>query len=325
MYKTLALTQAVNSTLSRLMRKDKNIILLGEGIDDYKGTFGLTLGLVEKFGRKRVMDMPLSENAFTGIGIGASLCGLKPIIFHQRADFTLLSFDQIINHAAKFRYMFGGQIKTPLTIVAVVGKGWGQGSQHSQCFHSLFAHIPGLKVAMPACPSSAAGILISSIYGDSPSIILINYKLLEQKGKVKTSLCKVPFGKSRLISKGRDCTIIAISDMVTEAEKAKEILTQKGVSVDLIDLQSIKPLDKKTIKESLKRTGRAVIVDTTWHFGGFGQILAGIIAEEFFGYLKSPVKIVSLPDAPVPASPKLEREFYPGYKDIVQQTLSILK
>jgi len=323
--KNITSALAINQGLSQLMNSDKKIFIMGEGADDYKGTFGLTLGLVDKFKTKRVMDMPIAEASFTGIAIGSALTGLKPVVIHQRCDFTLLAFDQLINHAAKFKYMFGGSLQIPLTTIAVIGKGWGQGSQHSQSFHSLFAHIPGISVVMPSNAYDAKGLLIKSIRSNKPVIYLINYKTLFEEALVPEQLFEIEFAKANLLTKGTDLTIVALSEMVTQAKSAVDILRKRyQISAELIDLRTISPVDINSIKKSLSKTNKLLILDTSWHFAGFGQVLAGMVSEKLFTYLKKPIKILSLPDVPTPASSKLEKLYYPDVNSIINAARKLL-
>jgi pyruvate dehydrogenase E1 component beta subunit len=298
------------------MEKDKNIFIMGLGVDDAKRIFGSTIGLSEKFGKGRAFEIPISENAITGVAIGASLCGMKPIMTHQRMDFMFYSFDQIINHAAKWHYMFGGEFSVPITIRSIIGRGWGQGTQHSQSLQSLFSHIPGLKVVMPATPYDAKGLLISSVLDNNPVIFIEHRKLYDIKGDVPEKFYKIPLGKAEIKRKGSDISIVAVSQMVLESEKASGLLLKQGIDAEIIDLRTVSPLDEDLILSSVKKTGRLVIVDTSWLNCGIASEVSARVAQNAFSCLKSPIVRMGMPDAPVPTSVALEKIFYPDSEDI---------
>lgn len=308
--------QAINEAIMQLMAKDKNIFIMGLGVDDPKRVFGSTNGLSEKFGKERVFEIPISENAVTGIAIGASLAGMRPIMTHQRMDFMFYAFDQIINHAAKWRYMFAGQFTVPITIRSIVGRGWGQGSQHSQSIQALFAHVPGLKVVMPADPYDAKGLLISSVMDDNPVIFIEHRRLYDVKGYVPEKFYEIPLGKGKIRKIGRDITVVATSEMVMEAEKSASELSRYNIDVEIIDPRSISPLDEGLILNSVRKTGRLIIADTGWRNCGISAEISSRVAEKAFGCLKSPVVRIALPDVPIPASVALERAAYPNFEDI---------
>ena len=244
----ITFAKAINEALSVAMTMDPNVICYGLGTDDPKGVFGTTLGLQEQFGRERVFDIPTSENAITGIGIGAALYGLKPIISHQRLDFALLSMDQLVNNAAKWRFMFGGQRGVPITVRMILGRGWGQGPTHSQNLIAWFAHVPGLKVVVPSTAEDAKGLLLSSIFDPDPVIFFEHRWLHNMKGDVPGGDHRVPIGKMRLARQGGDITIVAMSYMTIEALHAVDHLSTQGVNCDLIDLRSIRPIDWAAIE-----------------------------------------------------------------------------
>ena len=264
--------------------------LWGLGVPDPKGIFGTTSGLEKKFGSNRVLDMPTSENAMTGVAIGSALVGMRPIMTHQRVDFFLLALDQLINNGAKWHYMFGGQreLFAPLVIRLIIGRGWGQGPQHSQTLQSLFTHIPGLKVVMPSTPYDAKGLLVSAVQDNNPVIYLEHRWLHNIYGEVPAELYSVPLGKAKVVLEGSDLTIISCSHMTIEAYKAAHLLQADGISVELIDLRSLKPLDKESVFASVKKTGHALIADPDWKTGGFAAEMCALLAEEVFEYLKSP-------------------------------------
>jgi pyruvate dehydrogenase E1 component beta subunit len=270
--RTLTFAQAINEALVQAMEIDKSVICYGLGVPDPKGVFSTTLGLQERFGEARVFDMPASENAMTGVGIGASLNGIRPVMTHQRVDFFLLALDQLMNNAAKWHYMFGGQTSVPITIRLIIGRGWGQGPTHSQSLQAWFAHIPGLKVVMPATAADAKGLLLSSIFDDNPVIFLEHRWLHNLGGNVPADDFRIPIGKAKQVRIGNDISIISSSYMTIEALHAVEFLEDKGVACDLIDLRSVKPVDWRLIFDSVHKTGRLLVLDT-------GALISGIASE----------------------------------------------
>ncbi len=317
-------TEAILDATDQLMTADPNVYLMGLGVPDPKGVFGTTIGLQEKYGSDRVMDMPTSENAMTGIAVGSAIVGMRPIMTHQRVDFFLLALDQLVNNAAKWHYMFGGQMKVPLVIRLVIGRGWGQGPQHSQTLHSYFAHIPGLKVVMPSTPYDAKGLLVSAVQDDNPVIYLEHRWLHNIHGEVPKELYSVPIGQANIISEGRDLTIIASSHMTLEAYKAAQMLQADGISCEIVDLRTIKPLDTETILNSVKKTGRALIADADWKTCGLASEITSLIVEGAFDALKAPPKRVTYPDHLSPTSWALANHFYPLAKDIAVSALEML-
>lgn len=321
----LTYSQAILQATDQLLECDPSIYIMGLGVPDPKGIFGTTVGLQEKYGPRRVFDMPTSENAMTGIAIGSALVGMRPIMTHQRVDFFLLALDQLINNAAKWHYMFGGEMSVPLVIRLVMGRGWGQGPQHSQTLHSLFAHIPGLKVVMPSNAYDAKGLLVSAVQDNNPVIYMEHRWLHHIRGEVPEELYSIPLGKAKIIMEGSDVTIIACSHMVIEAFKAARYLKEDGISAEVIDLRSIKPLDKETIITSVKKTGHVLIADPDWKTGGFAAEIAALLAEEAFEALKAPVKRLTYPDRLSPTSWVLANHYYPTAKDIAIHILELLK
>lgn len=316
--------EAIREATDLCMAADERVYVMGLGVPDPKGIFGTTLGLAEKYGERRVMDMPTSENAMTGVAIGSALTGMRPILTHQRVDFALLSLDQIINNAAKWHYMFGGRMKVPMVIRLVIGRGWGQGPQHSQSLESLFAHIPGLKVAMPSTPHDAKGMLISAIEDDNPVIFLEHRWLHGVFGPVPEGVYRVPLGNAQTLRKGEDVTIVAAAYMTLEALKAAERLAEEGISAEVVDVRSLRPLDTDHIVASVRKTGRLIAADTGWRSCGFGAELLARITEEAFGSLKCAPARVSPPDTPVPSSWALSNHFYPGAEDLADRARAML-
>jgi len=308
--------KAILEATEQCMAADPSVYIMGLGVTDPKGVFGTTLGLAAKFGSERAFDMPVSENGMTGVAIGSAFVGMRPIMTHQRIDFMLLSLDQIINNAAKWHYMFGGQMKVPIVFRLLVGRGWGQGPQHSQSLQSLFAHIPGLKVVMPATPHDAKGLLISAVEDDNPVIYIEHRWLHNITGYVPEERYRVPIGKAKVIKSGHDITIVSSSYMTLESIRAAEVLKNDGIDAEVIDLRTIKPLDEDSILNSVRKTGRIVAVDGAWRsFGVSAEILA-LTAERGYGALKAAPARITFPDAPTPTSWPLANHYYPRAADI---------
>lgn len=315
---------AINEALEQAMEKDPRVFLMGEGVDDPRAIFGSTKGLKEKFGKDRVFDIPLAENSMTGVMIGAALAGMRPVMTHQRLDFTLYAMDQIVNHAAKRSYASGGSQCVPITIRAIVGRGWGQGPQHSQSLQALFSHVPGLKVVMPSTPYDVKGLLLAAIWDNNP-VIFIEYRTLyDTVGTVPQDAYTVPIGEGVVRLSGTDVTIVAISNMVLEAVRARQLLERIGISAEVIDLRTLKPIDEAVILESVMKTGRLIVADTGWRTCGVAAEVAAIAAEKCFKYLKAPIRRVTLPDIPTPTSRALEEAYYPGFKEIAEAVCEVL-
>lgn len=317
--------QAIREATDQAMEADSNVYMTGLGVTDPKEVFGTTLGLVQKYGPERVFDMPISENAMTGIAIGSALLGMRPIMSHMRVDFIFLALDQIINNAAKWHYMFGGKGCVPLVIRLLIGRGWGQGPQHSQTLHNIFAHIPGLKVVAPSTPYDAKGMLISAIEDNNPVIFFEHRWLHNIFGEVPEEMYRVPIGKAKVVTEGNDITLIASSHMTLEAYKAISLLKNEGLSIELIDLRTIRPLDKETLLNSVKKTGRALILDPDWKTGGFAGEISAIITEEVFEHLKMAPQRLTYPDYPCPTSWPLANHYYPTSKDIALKVLEMMQ
>ena len=314
-------TQAINEAMSQMMGNDCSIFVFGEGVDYNGGIFGSTDGLQQKFGKERVFDTPLAEDALTGVCVGAAITGMRPILVHARVDFLMLTMNQLVNHAAKWPYMCGGNI--PILIRAIVGRGWGQGAQHSQSLQALFAHIPGLQVVMPVFPFDAKGLIISALKGKKPVISIEHRWLYDKTGEVPEEIYEVPIGKGKIVKRGEDVTIVAISQMVIGAMEAAMDLQVKGISAEVIDLRTVRPIDTEIICDSVIKTGRLVVVDTGWKACGVSAEVAAIAAENVSGFLKTNVARIALPDTPTPSSHALENEYYPNSKSITAAVLKI--
>jgi pyruvate dehydrogenase E1 component beta subunit len=302
-----------------------NAYIMGLGVPDPKGIFGTTLGLQSKYGHDRVFDIPLSENALTGVAIGSAVTGQRPILIHQRVDFSLVSIDQIVNQAAKWHYMFNGKMAVPLVIRMIIGRGWGQGPQHSQSLHSWFAHVPGLKVVMPVTPYDAKGMLLSAVEDNNPVLILEHRWLHGLKDEVPLESYKVSLDKSRIIARGNDITIVGISYATIECIEAAKILEKNGVKVEVIDLRSIRPLDKDTLLASVSKTRRLLVVDHSEAICGIAGEIIATVAENMSHSLRSKPVRLTLPDHPVPTSHYLAEHYYPTSDNIIQAVASMLQ
>lgn len=306
----MTFAQAINDALATAMAEDENVICYGLGADDPKGVFGTTAGLQDRFGPQRVFDMPTSENAMTGIGVGAALYGLRPVMTHQRLDFALLSLDQLVNNAAKWRFMFGGKRGVPLTVRMILGRGWGQGPTHSQNLQAWFAHIPGLKVVMPSTAEDAKGLLLSAIFDDDPVVFLEHRWLHNVKGEVSAGDERVPLGKARLVREGTDVTVVAMSFMTIEAVHAVDHLASQGISCDLIDLRTVRPIDWETVQGSVGKTGRLLVLDTASLTGSISGEIASRITVSCWESLKMPPQRLAMPDYPEATSPALTASYH---------------
>lgn len=320
----ITFAKAINEAIDLCLKKDPAVYIMGLGVPDPKGIFGSTLNLVQKHGSNRVFDMPVSENGMTGIAIGAAITGMRPVMTHQRMGFALLATDQIINNAAKWHYMSGGKLSVPLTIRMIIGRGWGQGAQHSQNLQALYMHIPGLKVVMPTTPYDAKGLLVSSIEDDNPVIFIEHRWLYNIKGHVPEGVYRVPLGKAVVVRSGEDVTIASTSYMTIESIRASDILAKAGVGVEVVDIRTLKPLGEESILESVKKTGRLIVVDSGYPMGGVGAEVAARMAERAFHDLKCPVSRISLPDCPTPMSPGLTKYYYPRAGEILKAIRAML-
>jgi pyruvate/2-oxoglutarate/acetoin dehydrogenase E1 component len=319
MTRKITFAEAIREGTDQCMGEDSSVYVMGLGVPDPKGIFGTTVGLRDKYGEKRVMDMPVSENAMTGVAIGSALMGMRPIMTHQRIDFMLLSLDQIINNAAKWHYMFGGQKSVPLVIRLLIGQGWGQGPQHSQSLQALFAHIPGLKVVMPFSPYDAKGLLTASVKDNNPVIFIEHRWLHNLFGEVPEEPYHVPIGKAHIAREGKDVTIVSSSYMTREALQAADWLKKDNIEAEVVDLRSLKPLDEESILASVKKTGRLMVVDGAWRFLSVSAEIIAIVVEKAFSALKQPPCRITFPDVPTPTSWALANQFYPRAIDIINK------
>jgi len=322
--KETTIRDALREALREEMKRDKTVFLLGEDIGRYwGGAFGVTKGLAEEFGDERVRDTPISESAIIGVGVGAAITGMRPVAEIMFGDLSALAMDQICNQAAKIRYMFGGQVKVPLVIRTPFGAGVNIASHHSQSLEAWFMHTPGLYVAVPSTPYDAKGLLKTAIRGINP-VFFVEHKLLYPvKGVIPEEDYTVPFGVAEVKREGADVTIFATLYMVHKALAAAEKLSEEGISAEVVDPRTLSPLDKSTLVNSVKKTGRIVIVTEDCKTAGISAEIAAIVAEEALDYLDAPIKRVAEPDTPVPFSPPLEQFVIPDEKSIIKAVREI--
>ncbi|MFC1548355.1 alpha-ketoacid dehydrogenase subunit beta [Candidatus Omnitrophota bacterium] len=301
---------AINEALLQMMETDGSVFLMGQGVKSPWYVGKTCRGLLEKFGDERVIDTPVSENAMTGAAVGASIAGMRGIILHPRMDFMLYAFDPIINQAANWHYMSGGNSSAPVVIWGIVNRGGEQAAQHSQALHALFAHIPGLKVVMPSTPYDAKGLMISAIKDNNPVVFVDDRWLYEKEGEVPEEIYEVPIGKGVIRSKGNDVSLVSISYMMEETIKAAEELAEQGIEAEVVDLRTAKPLDEEIVIGSIAKTGSLVVVDGGWRSFGLSAEVAAVVSEKGYEYLKAPVRRVTIPECPAPSSCSLEKEYY---------------
>jgi len=322
--RVLSYWQALAEGLTQAMEQDPSVFVFGIGVDDHKGIFGTTRAAFERFGPARVFDVPNAEGALTGIAIGAAAMGKRPVLVHPRNDFMFLATDQMINLAAKWRYMYAGSSQVPIVVRAIIGKGWGQGATHSQSLQALFGHFPGLSVVMPAVPSDAKGLILAALRARGPVVVLEHRALYETRGPVPEAPEPTPIGTAEVRREGRDVTVVATSLMVLEALRAADDLATRGIDVEVVDCRSIRPLDADTIVRSAKKTGRVVVADTSWVAFGVAAEVAALCADRAFGHLHAPVRRIGLADCPAPVSYALEPAFYPDRATIARECLAVV-
>jgi pyruvate dehydrogenase E1 component beta subunit len=317
---------ALGAALREELRRDERVILMGEDIGVFGGAFKVTSGLLEEFGERRIRDTPISENTIVGVGVGAAMTGLRPVVELMTINFSLLAFDQIVNHAAHIHYMFGGQARVPLVVRMPQGAGHQLGPTHSHSLEALFLHVPGLLVAVPATAADAKGLLKTAIRDDNPVIFIEHESLYSVRGEVPEGDEQlVPFGVARLVREGSDVTIVGISRMARTAERAAETLAaEHGVEAEVIDPRTLRPLDLDTILASVRRTNHCVIVEEGWPHGGVGANLAALIGEQAFDELDAPVQRVTGADVPMPYSKPLEDIAYPHEPQVIRAVLAAL-
>jgi pyruvate dehydrogenase E1 component beta subunit len=324
--KVMRYRDALNEALREEMQRDETVILMGEDIGVFNGAFKVTNGLLAEFGERRVRDTPISENTIVGMGVGAAMTGLRPVVELMTINFSLLALDQIVNHAAHIHYMFGGQARVPLVIRMPQGAGHQLGPTHSHSWEAFFLHVPGLLVATPSTAADAKGLLKAAIRDDNPVVFIEHEYLYGQRGEVPEDEHVVDFGQAAIRREGSDVTIVGVSRMAVTAQKAAETLSaDHDVEAEVIDPRTLRPLDLDTILASVRKTNRCVIVEEGWPHGGVGANLAALVAEQAFDWLDAPVGRVTGADLPMPYSKPLEELAYPHEPQVVQAALATLR
>jgi pyruvate dehydrogenase E1 component beta subunit len=322
--RTLTYAAALNEALRQEMRRDPNIYVAGEDVGKYGGIFGVTSGLLDEFGEKRVRDTPITESAIIGLATGAAAAGLRPVVELMFVDFIGVSLDQLFNQAAKMKYMFGGKAKLPLVLRTECGAGMGAAAQHSQCLEAWFMHVPGLKVVIPSTPYDAKGLLISAIRDDNPVVFIEHKMLYGLEGEVPEGAYTIPLGQADVKREGKDATVVATLAMVPKALNAAQELEKEGISVEVIDPRCLTPFDEQTIIDSVKKTHRLVVVTEEIGHAGSSAEIAARVADKAFDYLDAGIKRVTPPFTPVPFSPKLESVYIPNEAKIIDAVHQVL-
>ena len=320
----IAYSEAINEAIHHEMERDPRVFIYGIGVPKWSSIFGTTSGLVEKFGKDRCFDTPISEDAMTGFGMGAAIKGLRPIHVHIRVDFMILATNQIINMVSNQTYLSGGNSSVPMVIRTIIGRGWGQGAQHSKTLFSNFTHIPGLKVIAPTTPRDAKGMMISAIRENNPVICFEHRWLYWAKDEVPVEAFEIPIGKGNVLRQGEHLTIIAISWMNVEALQAAEIMTRHGISIEVIDPRTLFPLDIDLLTKSVRKTGFCLIADCDWISSGVSAEIAASINNSCFGHIKGPIERIGFAHTPAPTVRELENEFYPNAFTIVRKIEKML-
>lgn len=316
--RVLSYVMAINEALDIALQMDPGVIVLGQGVDDPSAMFGTTKGLKEKYGPERIFDTPLSEEGVMGVCTGAAMNGMRPVYMHNRPDFILLAFNQLVTHAAKLHFMDNGQTKVPMVVWAAIGRGWGSGAQHSQAIQGMLLGVPGLKIVMPSTPFDAKGLLLAAIADNNPVLIFEHRWLMKKDGIVPEAAYTLPIGRGVYRRYGKDLTVVGASHALELALDAANRVGVQGITADVIDLRTIKPLDEAIILDSLQRTGKLLVVDSGWAMGGVCAEIGCLAAEKWFSHLKAPVRRIGLPDVPTPAGYTLEQFYYPDAERISQ-------
>jgi pyruvate dehydrogenase E1 component beta subunit len=317
--------EALNAALREEMERDETVLIMGEDIGVFNGAFKVTQGLLDDFGEKRVRDTPISENTIVGVGVGAAMTGLRPIVELMTVNFSLLAMDQIVNHMSTIHYMFGGQVTVPMVVRMPQGAGHQLGPTHSHCLEAIYSHVPGMLLAVPTTPADAKGLLKTAIRDENPVVFIEHESLYGLKGEVPDEEHLVPFGQAAIRREGDDVTIVGVSRMALTASKAAEMLADEhDISAEVIDPRTLRPLDLDTILESVRHTNRCVIVEEGWPQGGVGANLAALIQEHAFDFLDAPIQRVTGADLPMPYSKPLEQIAFPHEPQIVETVRSML-
>jgi len=309
--------EAIREALMEEMERDPTVFILGESVAERGGVYQVTKGILDRFGRDRIIEMPISESGFVGAGVGAALLGTRPVVDLMFNDFLPLAMDHIVNHAAKMRYMYGGKASVPMVVRTFFGAGGSWGCSHSQSLEAWFVHCPGLKVIMPSMPADAKGLLKSAIRDDDPVLFFEHRLLYAMKGEIPEGEYTIPLGQAEVKRKGKDVTVVATAMMVYKALEAAEELSKEEIEIEVVDPRSLVPLDCETLMDSVRKTGRLLIVHEACKTGGIGGEIAAIAAKEAFGYLDAPIERIGAPDIPVPFSPPLENYYLPKKEDIM--------
>jgi pyruvate/2-oxoglutarate/acetoin dehydrogenase E1 component len=317
--------KAFTESLMQLMAEDEDVVVIGEDVAHYGGVFHAFDGLWKTYGERRVIDTPISEMGFLGMGVGAAARGLRPVCDLMFFDFIGVCLDQLYNQAAKLKFMFGGDVSVPLTLTTAGGAGLSAGPQHSQSLEAWLAHVPGLKVALPSSPHDVKGLMVGAVRDDNPTVVILNKRMLGTKGPVPEEIYEIPFGHANVMRSGTDATIIAVGRMAPEAMAAAASLAEAGVEVEVIDVRTVQPLDSTTILDSVRRTNRALVVHEAVTFGGIGAEISSQIQEEAFDFLDAPVLRIGAPFSPVPFSPVLERAYIPDSNRIANGVRHLLE
>lgn len=313
----ITMREALRHAMDEEMQRDHTVILLGEEVAQYNGAYKVSQGLWDKYGSKRVIDTPITEEGFTGAGIGAAMLGLRPIVEWMTFNFSAMAFDQILSNASKYRYMSGGQIKIPIVFRGPNGPAEFLAAQHSQAMQSIYAHIPGLKVVAPSTPYDAKGMLKTAIRDDNPVIFLEGELMYSWTGEVPEEEYTVPFGKAKVCREGKDISLISYSKPMKIVNEAAEQLAEEGIDAEVIDIRSLRPLDEETIYQSVRKTNRAVVIDETWPVASFSSYIAWLISRNCFDYLDAPVDMITGEDVPMPYNHKLELAAQPSVEKVI--------
>jgi pyruvate dehydrogenase E1 component beta subunit len=322
--KTIQFRQAIAEAMSEEMRRDETIYLMGEEVAEYNGAYKASKGMLDEFGERRVIDTPISEAGFSGIGVGSTMTGNRPIIEFMTFNFALVGIDQIINNAAKIRQMSGGQFPCPIVFRGPTGSAGQLAATHSQAFESWNANCPGLKVIVPSNPYDAKGLLKSAIRDNDPVIFMESEQMYGDKGEVPEGEYTLPIGVADIKREGKDVTLVSFGKILKEALKAAEILAEENIDCEVIDLRTIRPMDYQTIFESVKKTNRLVILEESWPFGNIATEITYQVQSEIFDYLDAPVEKINTADTPAPYSPVLLKEWLPNAEDVVRSIKKVL-
>ena len=322
--KTIQFREAIAEAMSEEMRRDNTIYLMGEEVAEYNGAYKASKGMLEEFGEKRVIDTPISEAGFSGIGVGSTMTGARPIIEYMTFNFALVGIDQIINNAAKIRQMSGGQFPCPIVFRGPTGSAGQLGATHSQAFDNWYANTPGLKVVVPSNPYDAKGLLKAAIRDDDPVIFMESEQMYGDKGEVPEGEYIIPIGVSDTKRSGKDVTIVSYGKIIKEVFKAAEILSKENIDCEIIDLRTIRPMDHKSIFDSVKKTNRLVILEESWPFGNISTEITYQVQNQIFDYLDAPIEKINTADTPAPYSPVLLKEWLPNYDDVIKTVKKVI-